>query len=225
MRVVIIGLGGIGTALTEFMCRYINYKEELNPRQMMLVDGDTYEMKNMTRQIFKEFGNKAEIKADELELRFRDIEFDVYPSYVTTENISDIIKEKDMVMLCVDNHKTRKVVSDYCSTLNEITLISGGNDWIDGNTQLYIRKEGKDITPSLTSYHPEIDNPADKSPDELSCEELSTSAPQLFFTNAVAAIYMCLMFYNVLNSKTVPASEVYFDIEQMAALSKIREVK
>ena len=225
MRVVIIGLGGIGTALTEFMCRYINYKEELNPRQMMLVDGDTYELKNMRRQIFKEFGNKAEIKADELELRFRDIEFDVYPSYVNQENIGDVIRENDMVMLCVDNHKTRKIVNDYCSTCNNVTLISGGNDWIDGNTQLYIRKDGADITPSLTAYHPEIANPADKSPEELSCEELSTSAPQLFFTNAVAAVYMCLMFYNVVNSDKVPASEVYFDIELMSALSKVREVR
>ncbi len=58
----------------------------------------------------------------------------------------------------------------------------------------------------------------------MSCEELSKSEPQLYFTNLMAASYMCLAFYNVLNGR-LNFSEVYFDNVTMKADSKIRKVR
>ena len=145
--------------------------------------------------------------------------------YVNSENVGQCIKEGDVVFACVDNHKTRKVVSDYASKLNNILLISGGNEWVDGNIQIYSRKEGKDVTPRLTDYHPEISNPADQSPDEMSCEELSQSDPQLLFTNLSVATLMCWAYYNEVEKGKSGVSEVYFDINQMALDAKVREPK
>ena len=103
-------------------------------------------------------------------------------------------------------------------------MISGGNEFTDGNAQLYVRKDGQDITPDLCMYHPEIANPEDKLPTEMSCEELSVSEPQLGFTNLGVAFKMCCMFYNTV-IENYERSEVYFDILTMNANSKARAVK
>jgi hypothetical protein len=85
-----------------------------------------------------------------------------------------------------------------------VTLISGGNDGVEvetedgnkrgpyGNVQVYVKHDGEDTTPQLTRYHPEIMEPADKLPSDLSCAELAQSgAPQLLFTNLAVASAIC----------------------------------
>ena len=224
MNIVIVGLGGVGSILVERICRYINYSVD-EKKTVLLVDGDTYEVKNFERQDFTRIGNKADIKADELELKFENIEFDVVEEYINEENVKDIIQSGDIVFMCVDNHKSRMVINNYCKTLNDVTIISGGNELTDGNAQLYVRKGGVDLSPDLCAYHPEIANPDDKLPDEMSCEELSKSEPQLYFTNLGVATLMCWLFYNSVIGNQHDRSEVYFDIVTMTADSKIRPVR
>lgn len=225
MNIVVIGLGGIGSILIDRLCRFINFSSELKNTEMILVDGDIYETKNFERQDFIRMGNKADIKVYELEPKFENIAFDVIDYYINEKNISDIIKTNDIVFICVDNHKSRMIINNYCKTLDDITIISGGNELTDGNVQLYVRKGGVDLTPDLCAYHPEIANPDDKLPDEMSCEELSVSEPQLYFTNLGVATVMCWMFYNSVFKDQHERSEVYFDITTMTADAKIRTVK
>lgn len=224
MKVLIIGLGGIGTILSELIARFLNYKQDLEGSTLILIDGDKYEVKNYIRQSFNNLGNKAESKAADLKQKFQNITINSIPQFITKDTVS-LITENDVVFMGVDNHKTRKLVSEYCKTLQNVTLISGGNEYTDGSSQLYIRKEGQDLTPDLCAYHPEIRNAADKSPEELSCEELEISEPQLLFTNVTAAITMCWLFYNAVIEKDIKKSEVYFDILKMAVDSKQRVVK
>jgi len=226
-RIVIIGLGGIGTIFSNSLCRFINYSNAdlLDGVHIHLIDGDEYEEKNYARQEFIGLGNKADMKMRELSRRFKKIYFTTFDKYLNETNLPEHITEGDCVFLCVDNHKTRKVVSDYCSKLQNVILISGGNDWTDGNVQVYVRKDNKDLTPSLTMYHPEIENPDDKSPEDMSCEELSKVDPQLYFANLSAATMMCWAFWNVVIQNDIATSEVYFDLELMAARGVEREVK
>ena len=46
------------------------------------------------------------------------------------------------MFLCVDNHKSRMIINNYCKQLNDVILFSGGNEFTDGNVQIYVRKEG-----------------------------------------------------------------------------------
>ena len=224
MNIKIIGLGGVGSILAERMCRFLNFDKEMKAN-ITLADGDTYEEKNLIRQEFSSFGNKAEIKVVDLELQFPNITFDVYPAYLNEATTGEVVKENDVVFLCVDNHKTRMIVNNYCKTLKNVTLISGGNELLDGNVQVYVRKDGADVTPDIAAYHPEIANPDDKLPDEMSCEELSQSEPQLYFTNLGVATIMCWSFYNVVVKEELEASEVYFDMSSMNAKAYNRVVK
>ena len=109
--------------------------------------------------------------------------------------------------------------------MNDVIVISGGNDLTDGNVQIFIRQGGLDVTPSLTDYLPEIKDPKAKSPLEMSCEELSQSAPQLFFTNFMVAAHMCSAFYNIIEKNNYKISEIYFDLLSMNSNSKVRVPK
>lgn len=224
LKIYIIGLGGIGSILSEILCRFLNYSNDIIS-DVVLVDGDTYEEKNFERQEFANVGKKSAVKLFELGSKYQRISFNNYEEFITPENISTIIRDDSIIFLCVDNHKTRMIVSNYCKTLNDVTLISGGNDYTDGNVQIYKRRGGKDITPDLCTYHPEIATPDDKLPTEMSCEELSKSAPQLYFTNAGAGILMCWSFYNVVLKEQYAKSEIYFDIQRMSMDPKERRVK
>lgn len=224
MNIVIIGLGGIGSILCSRIARYVSYSAEPGTR-MLLVDGDYYETKNLERQDFTQMGNKAEVKAADISMQFPRIIVDSFSAFVNETNLADVIKEGNVVMLCVDNHKTRMIVNNYCKTLDNIILISGGNELTDGNVQIYIREDGCDITPDLCAYHPEIANPDDRLPEEMSCEELAESEPQLYFTNLTVATFMCQAFYNAVIKKDIEGSEVYFDILQMNSRAQVRLVK
>jgi molybdopterin/thiamine biosynthesis adenylyltransferase len=224
MHITIVGLGGIGSSLCESLARFINYSRDLNPT-ILLVDGDEFEPKNFERQVFLDMGNKAEVKADELLMKFPNLQVDSYDAYINEANIAEAIQNGDIVFLCVDNHKTRMIVNNYCKNLTDVTLISGGNEFEDGNVQIYVKKGGQDITPDLCAYHPEIANPEDRLPEEMGCEELSQSAPQLYFTNLYVATLMCCAFYNVVVKEEYERSEVYFDVRTMSADAKIRILK
>jgi hypothetical protein len=114
----------------------------------------------------------------------------------------------------VDNHATRSLVSRHAATLADLTLISGGNDYEDGNVQIYVRQKGQDLTPSLTRYHPEIAYPQDRNPAAMSCEELmAAGAPQLLFANLMVASLMLNAFYAIRQGR-LNYSEVYLDIVQ-----------
>jgi len=223
LSIKIIGLGGIGSILAEKLARFLNFTSD-QKAEITLIDGDEYEVKNVERQEFSTLGSKSLVKARDLYEKFKDLSIEHNNSYVSIMNVHDIIKDGDIVMLAVDNHKTRKIVSDFASTLENITIISGGNELTDGNIQIFVRKEGRDLTPNLTAYHPEIETPADKLPSEMTCEELANSSPQLFFTNLSVATIMCWAFYNVVTLKKVDSSEIYFDIGIMKTDSKFREV-
>ncbi len=222
-EVSIIGLGGIGSLLAGVISRFegsLNDSTTIN-----LIDGDEYELKNLDRQEFGEIGkNKATTKKEELQSKFRNIAFMDHPVFVTENNVGDFVKENSIVLLCVDNHKTRKIVDMAAEKLQNIVLISGGNELIDGNVQIFVKKGGEKITPSLSDYHKEIDNPEDKLPTELSCEELMNSEPQLLFTNLGVATCMTWAYRNAL-SDNFKFSEIYFDIDLMKVSSKERKPK
>jgi molybdopterin/thiamine biosynthesis adenylyltransferase len=222
LEIKAIGIGGIGCALLPFLCRYLQYSGE--PARVTLIDGDRFERGNAARQAFSGLGNKAEVKSRELAREFEAVAFRSKPEYVTEDNVARLIGEGEVVFLMVDNHASRHLVSRHVSSLADLSLISGGNDYVDGNVQVYIRQKGLDLTPSLARYHPEIAAPGDRNPAELSCEELmAAGAPQLLFANLMVASLMLNAFY-ALRQGGLNYSEVYLDILQNASRAVSRPV-
>jgi hypothetical protein len=239
INIKVIGLGGIGSWLIPLITKYARFTM-LQRKKITItgIDGDAYDSLNRPRQNFLNLGNKARIKMMELK-----DEYDRYvppgfsldhfalasiDEYITENNIDKMIVDGDTVFMCVDNHKTRSIVSKHCKKLNNIILISGGNDITVGNIQIFQKKEGEELIADLCAYHPEIEYPRDKAPYELSCEEMQESAPQLIFTNAMVAVLMCCAYYDLLTDKINmqnPIGEAYFDICTLKCDSKLRKPK
>jgi molybdopterin/thiamine biosynthesis adenylyltransferase len=225
LNITVIGLGGVGSILIERLCRFLNYSSDYDA-ELLLVDGDSYEMKNYERQEFNQIGNKADVKSTELMMKFPEVPIDSFEAYINETNIAEVVREGDIVFICVDNHKTRNIISNYSMQLKNVTIISGGNELTDGNVQIYVRREGKDLTPDLCAYHPEIANPEDQLPDEMSCEERSNSVPQLYFVNLGVATIMCWAFYKtIVEGQVDQHSEIYFDMLRMSVNAQTRIVK
>lgn len=211
----IIGLGGIGGWLVEPLCLHLSHSKD--NYDLTLIDGDKFELKNLSRQRFSSFENKAAVVAEKLKTSYsaNNIQFNSKGIYLNQDNVVRHIREGDVVMLCVDNHATRKVVSDRCEELNNVTLISGGNDLTDGNVIYYSRKDGVETGKPPTKLFKEIANPVDHVPGTTTgCDVLVESEPQLVFANNTAATLMLNTFYMHEENK-VDFDQVYFDIKTL----------
>jgi len=220
--VVVAGLGGIGSILATYLVLFLASLKDHRIR-LLLVDGDSFEERNRERMEVAELGNKADVLCGVLGEKFGRPGLIIRPvdRYISKENAGELLLEKDLIFACLDNHATRKILSQRCEELENVVLISGGNDGVEGklrgtygNVQVLVRENGSSRTAPLTRFHPEILHPADKPPTE-SCMELSSgSAPQILFTNLAAASAMCNALYRLLRAdpKEPLYDEVCFDI-------------
>jgi len=236
-RVVVVGLGGVGTHLVFPLSRFLFYLGlEL---EVLLVDGDSFTAGNSARQQFSDEGlgrNKADCIHDELAKTYAgDLRlcFDHEEEYLTPNNIGEVIRERDVVFLCVDNHSTRKLGADPAESLDDVVLISGGNDGADdpsagtcGNVQVYVKEGGAKRCNALTDFHPEIEEPEDKNPADLSCEEAAVAGtPQILFANLAVASNMASAFFSLASSGGEPPyEELYLDIASGKARPTTRQV-
>lgn len=206
LKVKIIGAGGIGGCLIPVLCRVLNFgsaQYSFSQVDVGIIDGDSYEERNKDRQGFVERGNKAEITVNDLEKIFPNLFLTAYPLYIDEDNATLLIEDGDVVFLGVDNHKTRRLVSHHCEEVDNVVLISGGNDYTDGNVQVFIRKDGQNITPPIHVVHKGIENPPEddlhpneEEEDRSGCLEEAQAAPQLLIANNMAAALMLNAFHN-----------------------------
>lgn len=226
-RFIIVGAGGIGTWLAEGIARLLEWKYPGSA--LIIVDGDNYEEKNKERQHFTKMGNKASVKALELTQQFSKTIFIPIPKWIVGEDFqgvtgddspkmkaSELIMDGDIIIAVVDNFAARKILFDAASNLVNVDVFTGGNDdALFGSIYHYQRRDGVDITDHPVTYHPEYENPPDKNPGELSCQERAEieGGTQLLATNmAVASIILGRINHTIVECKDPEVSEIYFDL-------------
>jgi hypothetical protein len=219
MKIRAVGCGGVGLSLIEPLCRYVSYHPDLreDDLEVSLIDGDEYEERNRERQNFDRIGNKSEVSCERYQKMFPNIYFRPHTDYLSEDNVILAIQEGDVVFCCVDNHATRKLISDRCEELDNVLLISGGNEYDDGNVQIHCRVDGEDLTlPIANDYHPEIQEPEDENPADVEreggCDVEVVSEPQLVIANNAVAAAMLNAFYRYMEKKQMP-DEVYLDMK------------
>jgi hypothetical protein len=225
-RVVVIGAGGVGSCLLEPLAIFLSACDTND--SLLIVDGDEFNPSNAYRVCIPDMCNKAYAWAEKIRGLFPNIVPDSAGQYVTDKNIGSIIPNGSTVFLCVDNHATRKLVSEHCENLANVLLISGGNDGVNdyedgtcGTVQVFHRKNGETVCGSpLGKYHPDIQNPADKNPADMDCNELVAGGePQILFANMMVASLMLNAFARILmkKSKGTCYDEVAFDLYENSA--------
>lgn len=207
-RSVVVGVGGSGSYLADFFGRVLNACAPES--QLILVDGDTFEPKNAERQNFTRYGNKARSVASDLQEKLDNIyvipraawvvpEGSESPSdeesegteYITAESL---LRDGDIVFVCVDNFGARKLLFDAAAKLDNVDIFHGGNESDgSGDTYYYCRRDGKDVTDHPGVHYDVFVNPPDKNPGELSCAEraMLEGGTQLIATNVSVAAHLC----------------------------------
>lgn len=223
-RFILIGCGGTGTWLSMGLARMAEYGID-GKCALILVDGDSYEPKNVERQQFYALGNKAEVKAEELAPQFPNTFIMAEPSFVVEEaeegvegiiSATDLIEEGDVIYTAVDNFAARKAVFDAAQALDNVDVFTGGNDdALFGSTYHYKRRDGVDVTPHPGVFHDEFVNPPDKNPGDMNCQERmeEEGSVQLLATNmAVASLLLGRTKKTIIDGEEDEEAEIYFDL-------------
>lgn len=225
-RVIIVGAGGIGTWLAAGVVRMLDWKYPGSA--LIIVDGDNYEQKNLERQDFTQMGNKASVKALELSKQFNNTTIIPIPKWIVSDEhpptdddsnklkASQLLAEGDIVLAVVDNFAARKILFDAASKLDNVDVLTGGNDDnLFGSVYHYRRRNGVDITAHPVETHPEYQNPPDRNPGEMSCQERAEieGGTQILATNmAVAALILGRIQHTIVSDQNPEQSEIYFDL-------------
>ena len=226
-RFILVGAGGIGTWLAAGLVRLLEWK--FPGSALIIVDGDTYEEKNKERQDFTKLGNKAVVKAAELVPQFPNTTIIPLAKWVVDDNFagvvdddspkitaSQLIREGDVVFAVVDNFAARKIIFDAATKFNNVDVFTGGNDDdLFGSIYHYQKRDGVEITAHPAEYHPEYDNPPDKNPGELSCQDRAQieGGTQLLATNMAVASFILGRVQKIIVSNQSPEeTEIFFDL-------------
>lgn len=114
-KVTLIGAGGTGSMVLPAIVPVVDVD---------IYDGDTYEERNIERQIHREVGaNKAEVLSQIFANPLRNIKG--IPRYVRgNENL-----ETDLIFCCVDNNEGRKAARSLADVHNVPLIVCGNEAW------------------------------------------------------------------------------------------------
>jgi len=124
--VAIVGCGGLGGYLAEFMGR-------LGVGSLRLVDGDCFEESNLNRQLYAEMPllgqNKTASAARRLQRIHPEIRVQAHDVFLTAENAAALLAGCDVVLDGLDSVSARRVLSDACDELGIPCVWGGVNGW------------------------------------------------------------------------------------------------
>lgn len=187
----VVGAGGTGShllpALLPYLRTYHSGAEEPE-YQIVIADGDIFEAKNATRQIFTT-DLVAVNKAEAMVQMYPGHPLIAVSRYIGKADVETMIQEGDIVLICADNFSVRSLIIDHVQTLPAAVVINAGNEYHDGTVQLWVREGGENKTPNLRYGHPEIIFTAEDDRAAMTCHQVAAlpGGEQLILANQAAA--------------------------------------
>lgn len=183
MKTYVIGAGGVGSWLAPALCMLTD------PKDVVLVDGDKLEPKNLNRQLF----TKADIgrnKAEALAFRYGCGFVSAYFSIGSIELYQD-----DWLMVAVDNHPAR-LAALRDTDMNRCRAIFGANETYSSESYYY-EPSYKDSARDPRVFMPEVltSTAGDPHAARIGCTgEAAAENPQLVTANMMAASLMSHLY-------------------------------
>lgn len=208
----LLGLGGIGSHLAEPLVRLLAHHPN-GTRDVTFIDGDSYEEKNATRQLFDHRligNNKALATAEKMpfvEIRsiaaFADEnllldELMAAESRATRNGVSPE-EWTPLIITAVDNMATRKMVAELLGQMmvNNFVWMDPGNEYDTAMCYTWVKYRGKVVNASPMELFSNMRNPSDRIPGGCSYE--TPSFPQLIVANATASLITLLCLNSLLD--------------------------
>ena len=159
-KVLIIGAGGLGSPVTEFLSR-------AGVGSIGVVDDDKVSLSNLHRQSLyntSDIGKfKVEIAKDKIKKVNPNIKVTIYKIRLNNNNFKKIISGYDYIIDGSDNFTTKFLLNDYCLKFNKV-LVMGAISKFDGHIFTFDFKNKK--VPCLRCFFQE----SIISDDLLNCE-------------------------------------------------------
>jgi molybdopterin/thiamine biosynthesis adenylyltransferase len=226
-----VGAGGTGSHLFHGLYLYALAKG-LDYHTIHIWDADNVEEKNLERQAFFQHDigmNKAEALAQRFVTHTRP-----HKEYVGPNNIELVMQDGDIVFICADNMTVRRLINERAKQLDNVTVINGGNELTSGSVQLFIRKDGVNLTPPLDWFSPELAiEDGDRS--ELSCADIAAlpGGEQTIIANQTVAALMLAALWRADNLPweatydplTTPAQWTKFTFDHKAGTTQTSDVR
>ena len=115
-KVLIIGAGGLASPAAMYLAA-------AGTGTIGIADADKADLSNLQRQIIhgtKDIGRAKVISAKEkIENINPDVTVNTYETFVTAENIDELIKNYDFVLDCTDNFESKFLINDACVKLKK----------------------------------------------------------------------------------------------------------
>ena len=159
-KVLIIGMGGLGSPVAEFLSR-------AGVGSIGVVEDDKVSLSNLHRQslyITSDIGKfKAKIAKEKIKKINPNIKVTIYKIRLNNNNFKEIINDYDYVVDGSDNFTTKFLLSDYCLKFKKV-LVTGAISKFDGHVFTFNFKNKK--VPCLRCFFQESNIPDDL----LNCE-------------------------------------------------------
>ena len=159
-KVLIIGMGGLGCPVAEFLTR-------AGVGNLGIVDSDNVDLSNIHRQSLYNIDDlhKPKIDAAKRKLKKINSKTKVYCHKIRIDknNFSKILKKYDYIVDGSDNFNTKFLINDFCKRSKKF-LVTGAISKFDGHIFTFDFKDKK--TPCIRSFFQD-DNISD---DILNCE-------------------------------------------------------
>lgn len=187
---IIVGAGGTGSLLARDLPKLLID----TPHKMLIVDGDRVEKKNMKRQSYQEH-DIGEYKAIALSSKintFYDTRCEALGLYLTKDEIYEYcennIEYMPVIIGCVDNDATRKILEETFIRLDYCYYLDSANGEYEGNIYIAIRRENRTSGVLRSDVYKLSD---DLHPLDESCElQASKGNVQYLVTNNKMANYL-----------------------------------
>jgi len=153
-RVLIVGAGGLG-------CPAAQYLAATGIGTLGIADFDTVSISNLHRQVLytpADAGlSKAAIACERLQGQNPDIKLVPHEIKITSENVSDIFQQYDLIVDGTDNFETRYLLND-AAVLSGKPLVYGAIYQFEGQVAVWnIKNEDGTCSPNYRDLFPEVD--------------------------------------------------------------------
>jgi len=136
-RVAIAGCGGLGSIASHYLAM-------AGAGSIRLIDYDDVSMSNLNRQFFSpsEIGKPKAACLKKRLLKFNSgVKIESCQARITRKNCSQLIKDCDLVLDCLDNLESRLVLSDACESLGK-PLVHGSVQGLSGQQATFLPGSG-----------------------------------------------------------------------------------
>ena len=159
-RVLIVGAGGLGCPVAEFLAR-------AGVGTIGIIDDDKVNLSNLHRQSLYDTDDleKSKVKTvkDKLKKINPNTKVNIYNYRINEKNFDKILKNYDFIVDGTDNFKTKFLINDNCIKFKKF-LVTGAISKFDGHIFTFNFKDKK--TPCLRCFYQENEI----SDDILNCE-------------------------------------------------------